>query len=102
MEERTQDALELEISEEKKEEIMSAYFVNVEASYPVHKPPISSSVGPKIAWILLFPRFRASLTLDLMKYATITTTLTNGGSDHVGPNFLVTYCLVMSKVYKFV
>ena len=70
---------------------MSAHFFNGESSYPEHKPPISSAVGPKISWILLFPRSIASLTLELMKYETITTTVTDYESEHIGPNFLVSH-----------
>lgn len=84
MGERTHDAPELDVSEEEKEEIMP--YINGEASYSVYKPPISSTIGPKIAWLLSFPSSGASLTLELIKYVTNTTTATNDGSEYVDSN----------------
>merc|ERR1712151_195927 len=84
--ERTHDAPEFEVAEEWKEETMPAPSINSETSYSIYKPPISSTVGPKIAWLLSFPSSGESFTLELLKYVTNTTTATTDGSEYVDSN----------------
>ena len=54
MGERTHDAPELEVSIEDENEGMITTFKG-DSSYSVFKTPVSSVVGPKIAWLLSFP-----------------------------------------------